>query len=123
MIQGVVNADLEATLVVEVTGPGGRTLQVKVVIDTGYNGSLTLPLSQVTALGLAPLLSNEVRLADSSKKMYDFYSAEILWDGHPRQVRVLCLEGEPLIGTTLLHDFKLEAVFKAGGDVVLTATP
>jgi hypothetical protein len=36
MIRGVVNADLEATLLLEVIGPGGGTLQVKSVIDTGY---------------------------------------------------------------------------------------
>jgi clan AA aspartic protease len=123
MIQGVVNADLEATLPIEIIDSRGNVLQVRAVIDTGYNGSLSLPLSLVRSLGLVPLLSSEVRLADLTTKTYDFYSGEVAWDRHRRNVRVLCLEGDPLIGTALLEDCKLEAIFKAGGAVTVTPSP
>ena len=42
MITGIVNAALEATLPLQVYGPSGSTTQTT-VIDTGYNGPLSLP--------------------------------------------------------------------------------
>ena len=52
MIEGAVNASLEAVLAVSVTGPGDRAQEVEAVIDTGYNGLLTLPPAAVQQLAL-----------------------------------------------------------------------
>jgi hypothetical protein len=48
---------------------------------------------------------------------------EVLWDGQQRKIRVLCVEGDPLIGTALLAGYKLDADFVAGGLVTLKALP
>jgi clan AA aspartic protease len=108
---------------VDVAGPGPKTEKVQAVIDTGYNGALTLPSSTVTALGLARLPSGIVRLGDHSRRVLDFFCAEILWLGQPRVVRVLCVEGDPLVGTALLDGHVLEAEFRPGGAVFIKPLP
>jgi clan AA aspartic protease len=123
MIRGVVNRDLEATLPLQVFGPGGQRVDVTAVIDTGYSGRLSLPMALITVLGLPPLASRVVRLADRSRKVLRTYEAEILWDGQQRLLRVLALEGDPLVGTALLEGYDLKVGFVDGGSVTLEARP
>jgi clan AA aspartic protease len=123
MIRGTVNARLEATIPLQVSGPQGQTRLVVAVIDTGYNGAFTLPMSVVTALALPPLPPSVVRLGDASQKVLNFYSAEVLWDGQSRHVRVLSVERDPLAGTALLKGYNLNVNFVDGRDVIIEACP
>ena len=50
MIEGFVNANLEAVVNVPIRGPAGQTREVEAVIDTGFNGFLTLPPSLVVEM-------------------------------------------------------------------------
>ena len=52
MIEGIVNAFYEPVVFLSVQGPGGRRQEVETVVDTGYNGYLTLPHSVVAELQL-----------------------------------------------------------------------
>ena len=51
MIEGFVNANLEAVVAIPLQGPAGQTQEVDAVIDTGFNGYLTLPPTMVADLG------------------------------------------------------------------------
>jgi clan AA aspartic protease len=113
---GIVNAALEATLILALHGPNGQA-QITGVIDTGYNGSLSLPLALITALGLSRLALRSVTLGDGSRRMRDFYEGQVAWYGQHQSIPVLCLEGDPLIGTALLKGYKLETDFIVGGQV------
>lgn len=62
MIHGIVNADLEVTIQLHIAGPNGQPQEAMVIIDTGYNGALSLPLTMVTALALPPSASRMVTL-------------------------------------------------------------
>lgn len=53
MIQGVVNSRCEATLPLVVGNIGGRRQVVDTVIDTGFNGFLTLPSIVISSLNLS----------------------------------------------------------------------
>jgi clan AA aspartic protease len=123
VIQGVVNPDLEATLRILVVGPTGQMMEVVAVIDTGYSGALSLPIAVITTLALSPLASRAVRLADRTRRALNTYEAEVLWDGQRRTLRVLALEGDPLIGTALLKGYTLEARFVDGGAVTIEVRP
>jgi clan AA aspartic protease len=120
---GIVNARLEATIPLTIFGPSGQQLMVAAVIDTGYNGDLCLPLSMVTLLALPPLAPKPVKLGDDSWKTLPFYRAEIDWSGGRPPIRVLCVEGDPLVGTRLLRGHRMEADFVDGGPVLLRPLP
>jgi predicted aspartyl protease len=81
MIQGVVNARLEATIRLRVRASDGSELDVEAVIDSGFTGSFTLPAAAITALGLAHQSSGRAVLADGSIQQVDIYGAEVDWDG------------------------------------------
>ena len=119
---GVVNAVLEATLLLRIQGPTSQSTQ-SAVIDTGYNGALSLPLAVIRMLGLNPLASRSVTLGDASCRILDFYEADVVWDGHRQSIPVLSVEGDPLIGTALLKGYELEADFVVGGRVRVSVAP
>lgn len=60
-------------------------------------------------------------LGDASQRVLDFYTANIHWAEQVRRIRVLCVEGSPLIGTMLLQGYKLEADCTVRGTVTLTS--
>jgi predicted aspartyl protease len=122
-VTGFVNTRLEATISFPVFGPSGRQLIMTAVIDTGYNGDLCLPLALVTSLSLLPQAPKPVKLGDNSWKTLPFYRADIDWDGRRSPVRVLCVEGDPLVGTRLLRGNKMEADFVDGGSVLIHPLP
>lgn len=111
---GSVNSKLEATIPLTVRGPVQKHV-VTAVIDTGYDGSLSLPQSTVKTLSLLAQPKRKVTLADGTIRHLDYYEAEVEWNGQARNIAVMCIEGQPLIGTRLLKGCKLDAHFVNGG--------
>lgn len=123
MISGVVNANLEATIRVIVQDLGGRIHQFEALIDTGYDGFLTLPRVLVTAIGLPWLDSITVQLADGSSQSVEVYGATVHWDGQLRVIEVDVTNTQPLVGRGLLAGYELRVKMVAGGAVTLEAIP
>ena len=98
---------------------GGRTLSVDFVVDTGFTGELTLPVSAVTALGLRFKQQTPTSLADDSSLLLDVHEAVILWNGEERRVEVIATGKRPLLGTALLEDTELVMQFREGGLVTV----
>jgi clan AA aspartic protease len=96
-----------------------QILEIKCVVDTGFEGFLTLPSGAVTQLQLPYLTNLNANLADNSSIQTDVYLATILWQGVERNVSVLGMGRRPLIGTALLRDYHLGIDFFDGGTVVL----
>lgn len=71
MIQGVVNAAYEPVVTLEAQEPRGQVRDIEAVVDTGFNGYLTLPPGLVTDLGLLLVGTGSGVLADGS--MVRFY--------------------------------------------------
>src|SRR5262249_16779686 len=63
-----------------VRGPGGQA-DVETVLDTGFNGFLTLPPAIITALALPFLNYFNAGLADGSRISLQVYGAVVIWDG------------------------------------------
>ena len=53
MIEGFVNANREAVVTIPLLGPAGQTREIAAVVDTGFNGYLTLPPTLEAELGLS----------------------------------------------------------------------
>ena len=123
MITGIVTAHREAIIRLNVRGPGGVEKTVEAVIDTGFDGTLTLPTTVVAALGL-PWLSRELAfLADGSASLFDMYAATVLWDGKPRRVLIQAVDTTPLVGMSLLYGYELRIEAVKGGSVVISELP
>lgn len=84
---------------------------IEFVIDTGFAGALTLPVSVVAALGLLYVGRLDAHLADNSHVRVPVYEATIVWDGQETPVAVLGRGNRPLLGTALLDGFNLNADF------------
>ena len=108
MIQGVVNLRREATIPLVVGNVNGQRQVIDAVIDTGFNGSLTLPAALVTILSLPWSASDIVTLGDGSETIFDLYAATIIWDGQYREIDIAESETEPLIGMALLYGYRLQ---------------
>ena len=91
------------------------------LIDTGFNGFLTLPSEIIAKLDLSWNGSDTVTLGDGSETLFDIYSARIIWDGQFREVDIAESETEPLIGMGLLYGYKLQIEVVERGLVTIVA--
>ena len=123
MMTGVVNADLEPRMVLSVRAAGAHPHTVEVVIDTGFNGFLTLPPALITALGLQWLCRQQGQLADGSVLAFDVYVATVDWEGQPWAVEVEAADAQPLLGMALLQGSELRMLVLSGGPVTISPVP
>jgi clan AA aspartic protease len=123
MMSGQVNAHLEPILHVTVHGPTGISRTIRALLDTGFGGELTLPISviRVFALPLSGRIASA--LADGTLKLFDVYQAQIEWDGSPRFIDVQVSDAQPLLGTELLSSYDLSVRIAVGGPVTIVAIP
>ena len=119
MIEGVVNDAYEAVVALSVRGPEGQVQEIEAVIDTGYSGFLTLPVTLVTELGLPFAYVGRAFLANDDEVSFDVHDVTVLWDGQPRPVKADATGSIPLVGMLLLdrHDLNIEV--ESGGRVVI----
>ncbi|MDZ7957908.1 MAG: clan AA aspartic protease [Aulosira sp. DedQUE10] len=117
MIHGNV-VGLQARMGVILLPPERSGIEIECVVDTGFEGFLTLPPSVIADLGLPYLVNINANLANNSSVETDVYLAKIVWNGVERNVAVLAM-GRPLIGTALLEDYHLSIDFCEGGTVLV----
>ncbi|GET41330.1 hypothetical protein MiSe_61420 [Microseira wollei NIES-4236] len=94
-------------------------LEIECVVDTGFEGFLTLPSAAIAQLGLPYLAQINANLADNSNVATDVYLATVVWNGVARDIAVLAMGRRPLIGTALLQDYHLSIDFCEGGTVLI----
>lgn len=73
MMQGIVNQNCEATIRLIVGNADSQRQMIDAVIDTGFTGFLTLPLSVLTNLNLRAYRREEGILGDGSTCIFDVY--------------------------------------------------
>ena len=123
MILGIVTADLEATVPLEVQNSAGQALTIEAVVDTGFDGYLTLPIASVAALGLVWMFQGQGILADGSVAIFSVYEGHVLWENHLRPVEIEAIDIKPLLGMGMLAGHRLEIEAKDGGNVVIEPLP
>ena len=119
MIRGAVTDANEAVIQLTVRGVDFRDITVDAVIDTGFNGYLTLPSGLLKTSGLTSHGVRRAQLADGSFVVFNLYLATIIWDGKPRHIQVFSAEGAPLVGMTLLAGHRIAMSVIAGGEVII----
>ena len=121
MIEGVVNAAYEAVVSLTLDGPAWQTRDIGAVVDTGFNGFLTLPPAVVAELGLPFVSIGRATLADGSEISYDIYGVTVLWDGQRIYIEADAADTTPLVGMLLLDGHDLNIQVRDGGRVVIQA--
>jgi clan AA aspartic protease len=117
MIQGTVNADLQPLIQLSITAADGTDHSVEAMVDSGFNGWLTLPPAMTASLQLTWLQRGQAVLADGNTVFFNIYQASILWDGGTLTVPVDEAEGIPLVGMLLLQGYELKIHAVIGGSV------
>lgn len=115
------NSAYEATVSLSLRGPTGQTREIKAVIDTGYDGFLTLPTATIEELQLTFLAPSRATLANGAVETFNVHDATVLWDGHLRDIDADATGNVPLVGMLLLDGYDLNIQVREGGRVVIRA--
>ena len=118
-MQGWMNQNCEAMLPIVVGHGNTSNRMVEALIDTGFTGFLSLPLSMIGSMELPWIFSDSVTLGDGSEVTFQMYRATVIWDGQLKVVDVAASESEPLLGMSLLYGFKLQIEAVERGTVTI----
>jgi len=110
---------LQAKVVIPFRLPDKPDVGIEFVVDTGFEGALTLPPAAVEALALPYFEPTNAILADNTAVRIDGYVASIVWDRVNMDVLVLAMGKRPLLGTALLAGKELVAQFVDDGIVTV----
>lgn len=102
MLTGRITAEREAVVRFQVLGPAGQATAVEAVIDTGFDGYLTLPAVLIRDLDLPFLGTTTATLGDGNSVSMALHLASVAWEEEPGEVLVLAAEGGVLAGMALL---------------------
>jgi predicted aspartyl protease len=86
VIRGTVTTDREAVIRLQILDAAGKATDIDAVIDTGFNGYMTLPLAIIRHQGLALHGTRAVILGDGTTAILDIYKATLLWMGQPHSI-------------------------------------
>ena len=117
MIAGRVLVSGEAVVTVVVRGPGGRTARVEAMVDTGFNEQLTLPPWVVERLGLTFEEEAYYTLADGARSGTRVFRGEIEWHGTWREIMIVEIESDALLGMGAMCGCNLNIDVMHGGHV------
>jgi clan AA aspartic protease len=92
-------------------------LEIGCVIDTGFEGALTLPALVVEKLQLPYVAQININLANDENFVTPVHRATLVWDEDEIDVPVLAMGRRPLIGTLLLARYNLNIDFYDRGNV------
>ena len=120
MITGKVKSSLQGTITLELKGDEGQSEVIEALVDTGYNGYLTLPLAILQRLNAPFYNSGFATLADGSRIPVNSYLVRVVWDGTEKIVTADEAEGIPLIGMELMLDYVVTVEAWNGGQVTVT---
>ncbi len=125
---GAVSADGREPVLPLTLLPLGASVQegieIEAVVDTGFDGELTLPLGLIQRLGYPYAGFTRGTLADGSAVRFDYHEGRVLWHGgEERAVVVLAADGDPLVGMALLRGSRLTIDAVPGGLVRIEEPP
>ena len=123
MISGRVNSNLESVVRFRILDGDGQSQAIDGIIDTGFSEFLSIPIAMAAALGLPWNYHDHTRLIDGRLIRVDIFSATVIWNGKPRNIKVQALGNHVLIGVRLLAGHDLAIRVTDGGPVTIEAIP
>jgi clan AA aspartic protease len=101
-----------------VRGPEGTEREIEVLLDTGFNGVLALPVSLVDDLALLPLGRKQITLASGEPQLTRKYEGTVRFVGAVQSVESVHA-GTPLVGMGLLWGYDLRIQCIPNGSVAV----
>jgi clan AA aspartic protease len=121
MIRGKVSDELEPLVSIRVENASGHMRVVRALVDTGFNGWLSLPIDIIDELDLPWLRTGRAFLADDQEVRFSIFGGFVAWDETLREVSIDAGGATPLVGMGLLEDYELKVVARPGGEVSAVA--
>ncbi|MBI4779758.1 MAG: clan AA aspartic protease [Oscillatoriophycideae cyanobacterium NC_groundwater_1537_Pr4_S-0.65um_50_18] len=119
MITGVVNADFEPIIPLSIRRSNGAVFLQDAIVDTGFNGWLSLPPDLITELNLIWKRRGRAILGDGSECVFDVYEAVVVWDGALLTIPVDEADSDLLVGMSLMEGYQLTIQVAEDGYVEL----
>lgn len=119
MITGVVNAEFEPIIPLSIRQSDGKVFTQDAIVDTGFNGWLSLPPDLIAEFKLRWKRRGRTILGDSSECVFNIYQAVVDWDGTLLTIPVDEDDSEPLVGMCLMEGYQLTMQVFEGGHVEL----
>jgi len=94
-------------------------LQVEFVLDTGFEGELTLPENLLREIDADFVATQTMLMADDSERRTRHFQIVLEWNEEARFTEVIALEGRPLLGNLLLEGCGVQIEMTDGGEVVV----
>lgn len=120
MITGAVNAEFEPIVPLPIRHPDGKVYTQDAIVDTGFNGWLSLPPALIAQLNLRWKRRGRAILGDGSECVFNVYEAVVIWDGNLLTIPIDEADSEPLVGMSLMEDYQLTIQVFEGGRVELS---
>jgi clan AA aspartic protease len=119
MITGIVNADFEPIIPLSICGSDGNVYTQEAIVDTGFNGWLSLPPDLIAELNLKWKRRGRAILGDGTECVFDVYEAVLVWDENMLTIPIDEADSEPLVGMSLMEGYQLTVQVFEGGLVEL----
>jgi clan AA aspartic protease len=120
MITGIVNVDFEPIIPLSICGSDGKVYTQDAIVDTGFNGWLSLPPDLIAQLTLKWKRRGRAILGDGSECVFNVYEAVLVWDGSFLTIPIDEADSEPLVGMSLMEGYQLMVQVFEGGPVELS---
>jgi clan AA aspartic protease len=119
MITGIVNSDFEPIIPLSIRRSDGEVLTQDAIVDTGFNGWLSLPPDLIAELNLRWKRRGRAILGDGSECVFNVYEGVVVWDGVLLTIPVDEADSDPLIGMSLMEGYQLTIQIAEDGHVEL----
>ena len=96
-----------------------RIVTVEFVLDTGFDGELSVPGHVLNDLDAAFTVARSVLLPDNVRRNIRHFQIDLDWNDDERPTEVIALEGRPLLGNLLLEGCEITIDMQDGGEVVI----
>ena len=118
MIVARVNDNFDAYVPLELLR-NGAIHPVRFVVDTGFNGYLSVTSHLVRLLNLQVIDVQDGILADGRRDVFETVDIVVNWLDGPRRIRAQVL-GEPMLGTRMLNGCQIHGIWQPGSEITIS---